>query len=477
MSDKVFISYRQRDANGELLPHALLVESLADRLSTHLGRDAVYFDTTLRPGDPYPAALRVRLSEAAVLVVVIHAGWLADLEARADRHPDWVHEEIATAIATGIRLVPVVLDGARLPGRDQLPPTIRALADAQAINLRFGSLADGITAAIAEIDLIVAPDVPDHVTPVRPLPDRSRLLTALMLFLASAVLGAFAAVTESVPLPELPPAMVTAVLAGAMLFYLLVILVVAAGAYALRRPVAWMDERLVRTPNRAYVVFGLGVALVSMCQVALMAVVGTGLSSTAVMLTMAVSISFLALMGLFWLRNQESTPDWPHAPVSPTPIWVRKALVDLKQRLDTWPAPLPLRRQREALVALSAIRGALATMTTSATQPLLAWWRTWSPWVTLPHATMAGVALVLATMALVLHWTAEGLTPVSILLWLGAVLCTIGVYWGSLAFVRGRERWDIRAVAETTPAQLTALEERLSELSRPGLIAIHHVAR
>ncbi|HEV2781168.1 MAG TPA: toll/interleukin-1 receptor domain-containing protein [Actinophytocola sp.] len=472
MSGKIFINYRQRDADGELLPHALLVEALADRLGTHFGRDAVYLDMTLRPGEPYPEALRARVADAAVLLVVIHPGWLADLGARAGRRMDWVHEEIATAIAAGIRLLPVVLDGAEPPKRHQLPSAIRALADAQAINLRFGSLADGVAAAIAEIELIVAPDVPERVTAVAPLPDRGRLVVVLLLFLASGVLGAFAAVTETVPLPELPPAIVTAVLAGAVLFYLLVILVLAACAYAIRRPMAWMDERLVRTPNRAYVVFGFGVVVV--CLVALMAVAGFGVGVEVLLLTIMLSVGTLIAMGLLWLRNQERTPEWPHAPARPTPHWVWKALADLEHRLDTWPAPLPLSRQREALVAMGAIRGALATMSDPSSQTLLRWWRTRSPWITLPHSALAGAALTLATTALALHWTADGPDLVSTMLWLGAVLVTIGAYGGSLVFEHRRERWQIRTIAENAPARLAAFEERLSELSRPGLIAVHH---
>jgi hypothetical protein len=51
LSDKIFVNYRQRGADGTLLPHVLLVESLANRLATHFDRDTVYLDTTLRPGE------------------------------------------------------------------------------------------------------------------------------------------------------------------------------------------------------------------------------------------------------------------------------------------------------------------------------------------------------------------------------------------------------------------------------------------
>jgi hypothetical protein len=474
LSDRVFVNYRQRGADGGLLPHVLFVEALADRLGAHFGGDTVYLDTTLRPGHPYPEALRARVADAAVLLVVIHPGWSADMEARAGRHKDWVQEEIATAIEAGIRLLPVLLDGAEQPAHAGLPPAIRALADAQAVPLRFGSLAGDIAPVIAEIEMIVAPDVPDRVTPVAPLPDRGRVLAVLGLLLACCLFSAAVTLTDSLPLRELPPAVVLAIMAGPAMLYLVVIVLIAACRYVIRRPMAWMDERLVRLPDRAFVVFGFGVLVVAMCLVALIAVAGTGLSSDALMLTMVVSVGTLVAMGVFWLRNQDKTPDWPAAPARPTALWVQKALVDLDRRLDTWSKPLPLRHQREALIALSAIRGALATMSEPSSRTLLAWWRTRSPWITLPHSTLACAALALATTALVLHWNTGGPDLLSTVLWLGATLLTVGSYWGSLALEHRRDRWQTRTVAETTPARLAVLEARLAELSQPGLIAVRH---
>jgi hypothetical protein len=466
----VFVNYRQRDATGTLLPHVLLVEALADGLATRFGKKSVYLDTTLRPGEPYPDALRARVADAAVLLVVIHPGWLTDLAARADRHKDWVLEEIATAIASGIRLLPVVLDGATLPSHPELPARIRALADAQAVPLRFGSLAAGVNALIAEIELIVAPDVPDQVIPVEPLPDRSRLFAVLLLFLASGLLGSLSVLSDLLPFPGLPAALATALIAGVPLFYLIVILLVTTVVYAIRRPMAWYDDRLVRTPNRAYVVFGIGILLVSMCMVGLMAIAALGFGVNALLLTLAVAASIVIVMGLIW-GHQQSPTTWPHNPVRPTPISVQRAMVDLEKHLTSWQAPISLADHRNALMAMSHIRGALKTMSDPSTRTLLAWWRTRSPWITLPHSTLVALALTLCTTALVLHWTAEGPDLLGAMLWLGSVLLTIGAYWGSVALEHRRERWRIHVLAQAVPDRLIELADRLAELSRPGLIA------
>lgn len=475
MNGKVFVNYRQRDAEDNLLPHALLVEALADRLAVHFGRETVYFDTTLRIGEPYAAALRARLAETEVLVVVIHSTWLADLADRAGRHRDWVHDEIAGALANGIRVVPVLLAGASMPKHQDLPETIRELADVQGVDLLFGSLSAGLDTVVTEIELVVAPQPPEPVATVEPPPDRSSLAAVVVLVLFCTLLGGAAAATDLVPFPEVPAVWNAIVFAGVPTFFLLVILIVSGSRFAVRSAMVWLDERLARTANRAFVVFGIGVFLLGLCMVALMVVAQFGLSTDALLLVVTVAIITVVFMGVVWLRNQERTPDWPAKPVAPEPYWVRRACVELETRLNAWQAPLPLARQRDAQVALAGIRAVVAAMTAPEGVGLFAWWRKRSPWITLAHAGLVAAALVLATLALVLDWAADGPNVVSLLWWLGAVIVIAGAHVGAVAFEYGYDRSQIDAVARTTEDRLALLEERLAVLSRPGLIAAHRL--
>jgi hypothetical protein len=475
MNGKVFVNYRQRDAANNLLPHALLVEALADRLAVHFGRQMVYFDTTLRIGEPYPSALRARLAEAEVLVVVIHSTWLSDLADRVDRRRDWVHDEIAAALANGTRLVPVVLDGASMPRHQDLPEAIRGLADAQGVELRFGSLAAGLHSVVTEIELVVAPEAPEPVSAVEPLPDRTSIGAVVGLFLLCTLLGGAGAATDLVPFHELSAMWNAILFAGVPVFFLLIILAVSGARFALRGAMNWMDERLARTANRAFVVFGIGLFLLGLCMVALMVVAQFGLGTTALLLIITVVLGAVVSMAVAWLRNQERTPDWPREPVDPTPYWVRRACVELETRLNSWHAPLPLARQRDAKMALARIRGVVAAMTAPETAGLFAWWRKRSPWVTLPHTALVAVAVVLATLAVVFDWVADGPDGTSVLWWLGAVVVIAGTHVGAVACEYGCERSQIGAIARTIEERLVSLEERLAVLSRPGLIAAHHV--
>ncbi len=474
MRGKIFVNYRQRDAADKLLPHALLVEALADRLAVHFGQETVYFDTTLRIGEPYPAALRARLAETEVLVVVIHSTWLADLADRAGRRTDWVHDEIADALAAGVRLVPVVLAGASMPRHQELPETIRGLADVQGVELRFGSLTAGLVTVVTEIELVVAPQPLGPVVSVEPPPDRSSLAAVVVVTLFCALLGGAGAATDLVPFPEISAVWNAIMFAGVSTFFLLIILTVSGFRFATRGAMNWLDERLARTANRAFVVFGVGVFLLGLLMAALMVVSRFALGTDSVLfLVITIVLITVVFMGVVWLRNQERTPDWPGKPTAPSPYWARRACVELETRLNAWQAPLPLARQRDAQVALAGIRTVVAAMTEGA--GLIAWWRKRSPWITLAHAGLAAVGLVLVTLALVLDWAADGPDTASALWWLGAVAVIAGAHVGAVAFEYGYERSQIDAVGRTIEDRLASMEDRLAALSRPGLIAAHRL--
>ncbi len=475
MSGKIFVNYRQRDAAGALLPHALLVEALADQLSVHFGREAVYFDTTLRVGEPYPAALRARLAETDVLVVVIHSTWLPDLADRSGRHVDWVHDEIATAIENGVRLLPVVLTGATMPQRQDLPAAIGELAHAQGVELRFGSLAAGVRSVLAEIELVVSPQTPELAVVVEPLPDRTRVGAAVGVLMLAVLLGCANTAVGFVPFPELSAVGNAALFAGLPTFYLLIFLLISASRFALRRPMDWLDERLARTPNRAFVVFGAGVFSLGLGMVTLMLVATSGLDADTLIVAEIIVFGAVLVMGIAWLRNQGRTPDWPRRPAAATPFWVRHACVELETRLRSWTAPLPLARQRDARLALANIRSAVAAVNAPESLRLFGWWRKRSPWVTLSHTGLAASAIVLATLAVVLDWTADGPDLVGVLWWLGAAVVITGCYLGAIAFEYGCDRAQVNAINASIEERLAALEDQLAVLSEPGLIAPHHL--
>ena len=69
------------------------------------------------------------MGACSVLLVVIGPRWLAAEGKpgwRAGDPKDWVRLEIELAIKRGIRVIPVLVNGARMPSPGELPPSLRA---------------------------------------------------------------------------------------------------------------------------------------------------------------------------------------------------------------------------------------------------------------------------------------------------------------------------------------------------------------
>jgi hypothetical protein len=103
--------------------------------------------------------------EAIKYVVIVALGFIAgSLLGRWPRmrswqpgKEDWVRVEIETALQTGIRLVPVLLDGAVLPAPERLPLEIREIAYCNAAQVRSGLDFDvDMDRLVAGIDKILA---------------------------------------------------------------------------------------------------------------------------------------------------------------------------------------------------------------------------------------------------------------------------------------------------------------------------------
>lgn len=78
-----------------------------------------------------------------MLIAIIGPNWLGtqdDGPRRLDDPDDWVRLEVEAAISRGIRVIPVLVDGARMPVETELPQSLRGLARRQAVTLNPASL-------------------------------------------------------------------------------------------------------------------------------------------------------------------------------------------------------------------------------------------------------------------------------------------------------------------------------------------------
>ena len=128
----IFISYRRDDAAG-------YAGRLYDRLAAHFGSERVFMDVQgIEPGVDFFDAIERALGSCEILIVLIGKDWLATDSAgrrRLDDPADFVRLETVTALSRGIRVVPVLVEGAQMPRADQLPPDLLPLARRQAVEL------------------------------------------------------------------------------------------------------------------------------------------------------------------------------------------------------------------------------------------------------------------------------------------------------------------------------------------------------
>lgn len=129
----VFISYRRDDSGGH-------VGRLYDALSARLGRQRIFFDIDhIAPGQDFVQVLESSLSRSAVMLVVIGKRWAGSgkIGARRIDHPgDFVRLEVATGLRRPeLRVIPVLIQGAKMPGAGSLPDELKDLSRRNAIEL------------------------------------------------------------------------------------------------------------------------------------------------------------------------------------------------------------------------------------------------------------------------------------------------------------------------------------------------------
>lgn len=128
----IFISYRADDAKA----WALL---LRDRLAAAFGETAVFLDRDGLGAGDWRAQLHAALADCRVVLLLIGPHWLRSRDAqgrRLDAAEDMHREEIELALARpGLLLIPLTVDGAAMPSAAELPDSIRALAQRQALPL------------------------------------------------------------------------------------------------------------------------------------------------------------------------------------------------------------------------------------------------------------------------------------------------------------------------------------------------------
>jgi uncharacterized integral membrane protein len=150
---RVAISYRRTDS--------AMAGRISDQLKAHYGKDAVFIDIENIPfGIDFRAHIRSVLLQTDVVVALIGANWLgrnADGSARIDEEADPVRVEIETALERKLPIIPVLIDGAKMPTSSELPASFDNFAYLNAAEVSSGHFFSvHVQHLVAAIDAIAA---------------------------------------------------------------------------------------------------------------------------------------------------------------------------------------------------------------------------------------------------------------------------------------------------------------------------------
>jgi len=129
----IFISYRRADA----LAHARLLQvNLRERFADR----PVFMDLdSIEAGLDFRKVISDAIKACGVIVVLIGPQWatLANEEGRRrlDEPDDYVRFEVRSALRRGVRVIPVLVEGARAPRPQELPSDLRKLARLNALEM------------------------------------------------------------------------------------------------------------------------------------------------------------------------------------------------------------------------------------------------------------------------------------------------------------------------------------------------------
>jgi hypothetical protein len=124
---RLFLCYRRADSG----PFA---DRLYRALAARFGEDNVFRDVeAIRLGEDFRQSVQRAIAGCDVFLPLIGPGWLgaADDEGarRLDRPSDPVRIELESAIARGLRIVPILVGGARMPRRDRMPAGLHEVSN------------------------------------------------------------------------------------------------------------------------------------------------------------------------------------------------------------------------------------------------------------------------------------------------------------------------------------------------------------
>jgi hypothetical protein len=152
MAGNIFINYRRGDDPG-------FTQALYSRLEQVFPAERLFMDVdNIAPGLDFVQVLNDQVARCDVLIAVIGKTWLIAADEagvrRLDNAEDFVRIEIESALQQKKRVIPVLVNDAKMPRSSELPETLKAFARCNAVRLsheRFRADMQGLIRALEDV--------------------------------------------------------------------------------------------------------------------------------------------------------------------------------------------------------------------------------------------------------------------------------------------------------------------------------------
>ena len=128
---RIFINYRRGDTSTN-------ASRLCEWLGERYGEDQVFMDVdAIEPGLDWARAIESAVGSADLVLAMIGNDWLPELKRRSSEEDDFMRYELETALSRDdVRVIPVLVEGAKMPRASELPESLASLTRRQAFEIR-----------------------------------------------------------------------------------------------------------------------------------------------------------------------------------------------------------------------------------------------------------------------------------------------------------------------------------------------------
>jgi TIR domain/Kelch motif len=152
--NRIFVSYRRQEAEWP-------AGWLFDRLAEHFRGAEVFKDIdSIEPGDDFVQVITSAVESCDVLLALIGDKWLTMTDdqgrRRIDNPDDFVRIEIEAALSRNVRVIPILVYGARMPRAQDVPAGLAGLVRRQALELSVSRFDDDVTRLLKVLDKTLA---------------------------------------------------------------------------------------------------------------------------------------------------------------------------------------------------------------------------------------------------------------------------------------------------------------------------------